>query len=293
MAESLDSVGRFIRPGCQALTRTRGDWVARTDESLVLGKGRVSLVGAGPGDPDLITVKGLQRLRTADVVVYDRLVATELLAQARKDAVLIDVGKRPKFHRLPQKEIQKLLIQFASMGRHVVRLKGGDPFVFGRGFEELQVCRNHNVHCEIIPGITSSIAGPAAAGIPVTTRGIARSFCVLTAESGNAFGKLSHDWSSIAKLDTIVILMGRRTLAESTSALIEAGKTADTQVACIERATLASQRVIRGTLATIARIADQENLESPMVMVVGSVAGFAASSQLVESTADFVDKYGS
>ena len=251
-------------------------------------QGKVSLVGAGPGDPDLITVKGLHALQNADVVVYDRLVALELIEHARDDAILIDVGKQPKSHRVPQEEIQQLIVQFALIGCHVVRLKGGDPFVFGRGFEELQMCRKNDVACEVIPGLTSAIAGPAAAGIPVTTRGIARSFGVLTAESGSAFDDPNHDWHSIAGLDTVVILMGRRTLARSTAALIAAGKEADTHVACIERATLGSQRTVQGTLETIAEVAERENLESPMVIVVGEVAGYASQVQWAAFTAQFV-----
>lgn len=250
--------------------------------------GKVSLVGAGPGDPDLITVKGLRILQQADIVVYDRLVAKGLLNEARADAVLIDVGKRPKQHPVPQQEIHKLLIRYASAGQHVVRLKGGDPFVFGRGFEELQMCQAHGVPCEVIPGLSSSLAGPAAAGIPVTARGIARSLAIVTSESGKTFADPNHDWNSLARLDTIVILMGRRKLSQTAIALIAAGKPDNTPVACIERATLSAQRVIQGTLATISENAERKALESPMVMVVGKVAAHASKESVIQSVTQFV-----
>lgn len=255
--------------------------------------GKVTLVGAGPGDPELITVKGKQALQDADVIVYDRLVSYKLLELVSDETVKINVGKQPGAHRVSQEDIQQVLVGFAQSGNHVVRLKGGDPFVFGRGFEELMACRKQGIRCQVIPGISSAIAGPTAAGIPVTTRGISRSFGVVTAESGKSFDDPDHDWRSLATLDTLVILMGRRTLANSVDALIKAGKPTDTPVTCVERATLASQRVISGTLSTIVSLAERDNLQSPMVMVIGDVAGFANSQHFapaaLQHAGDFMD----
>ena len=153
--------------------------------------GHVYLVGAGPGDPDLITVRGLRLLQSANVVIHDRLIARELLSECSPDAEIIDVGKYPDHHRITQDEINELIVDRAQKGNLVVRLKGGDPFVFGRGYEELEVCRNAEVNCTVVPGISSSIAGAAAAGVPVTTRGIARSFAVITGMTDPNLGEHS------------------------------------------------------------------------------------------------------
>ena len=235
-------------------------------------RGIVYLVGAGPGDPGLITVRGQALLQSADVVVYDRLIGRELLAQAKPNAELIDAGKRPGFQRLTQEHTNALLIDRARRGLFVVRLKGGDPFVFGRGYEELAACRESGVDCVVVPGVTSAIAGPAAAGIPVTTRGAARSFAVVTAEVASS-DIAPPDYAAFAGVDTLVILMGRAGLRGAVDQLIAAGRDPSTPSACIERATTREQRVERATLATIADAVERAGLAAPMITVVGDVAG--------------------
>jgi uroporphyrin-III C-methyltransferase len=235
--------------------------------------GTVHLVGGGPGDPGLITSRGLELLRTADVVVHDRLIGPELLHEARADAELIDVGKGPGHAPYAQGEINALLVERAHGGRTVVRLKGGDPFVFGRGSEEAAACRAAGVPVYVVPGVTSAIAGPAAAGIPVTARGLARSFAVVTAHQ--AGDESLGDLRGLAAVDTLVVLMGRANLGALAAQLTEAGRDPGTPAACIQSATTADQRVTRATLATIAEAADRDGLQSPVVIVIGAVAGLA------------------
>lgn len=239
--------------------------------------GHVSLVGAGPGDPGLITVRGLERIRRADVIVHDRLVASELLALAAPHAEVIDVGKSRGERKQSQEAINALLIQHARDGSAVVRLKGGDPFVFGRGCEELAACRAAGIACEVVPGVTSALAAPAAAGVPVTCRGIARGIAIVTAETGD--GECNLDFAALAAMDTVVILMGRARLAEVAARLIRAGRSAATPVACIERATTPRQRVVTGALDHIADRAETLALQAPVVIVVGEVARFACDLQ--------------
>ena len=230
--------------------------------------GTVHLVGGGPGDPGLITARGLELLRRADVVVHDRLIGPELLHEAGGGAELVDVGKGAGHAALSQGEINRLLVTRARDGRVVVRLKGGDPFVFGRGSEELAACREAGIRCEVVPGVSSAIAGPAAAGIPVTARGIARSFAVVTAhEAGDA----AHDVAPLAGVDTIVVLMGRASLPGFTASLVAAGRDPQTPAACIQSATTAAQRVTVATLGTIAEAAERDGLEAPVVTVIGEV----------------------
>jgi len=236
-------------------------------------RGIVYLVGAGPGDPALITVRGRELVRSADVVVYDRLIAQELLAETPARAELIDAGKARGRYKMSQDEINATLVDRARKGLRVVRLKGGDPFVFGRGYEELAACRQAGVDCAVVPGVSSVFAAPAAAGIPVTARGAARSVAVVTAESAEENTEL--DYFSLAKADTVVILMGRAKLAEVTRSLMQAGKTSTTPAACIERATTPQQRVVVATLETIAEAASQAGLSAPIVTVVGEVAAHA------------------
>jgi uroporphyrin-III C-methyltransferase len=235
--------------------------------------GTVHLVGGGPGDPGLITSRGLDLLRTADVVVHDRLIGPELLREARTDAELIDVGKGPGHAPFSQREINGLLVARARLGRTVVRLKGGDPFVFGRGSEEAAACREAGVPVYVVPGVSSAIAGPAAAGIPVTARGLARSFAVVTAH--NAADGEAPDLRGLAGVDTLVILMGRAVLGAIAEQLVSAGRDPETPAACIQNATLPSQRITRATLATIAAAADRDGLEHPVVTVIGAVAALA------------------
>jgi uroporphyrin-III C-methyltransferase len=235
--------------------------------------GTVHLVGGGPGDPGLITARGLELLRSADVVVHDRLVGPALLEETRPGAELVDVGKGRGHAALSQDEINRLLVERARAGRSVVRLKGGDPFVFGRGSEELEACREADVPCQVVPGVSSAIAGPAAAGIPVTARGVARSFAVVTAHQAGESS--ATDLRPLVGVDTIVVLMGRSGLPRFTTDLISAGRHPDTPAACIQSATTPAQRVTLATLATIAEAAERDGLEAPVVTVIGEVARMA------------------
>jgi uroporphyrin-III C-methyltransferase len=236
--------------------------------------GRVVLVGAGPGDPELITVKGAKALAEADVVVYDRLAAPALLALAPTAAERIYVGKQPGGHAMKQHEIDAVLVEQALLGRTVVRLKGGDPFVFGRGGEELLACAEAGIPCEVIPGITSAVAAPAAAGIPVTHRGIARSFAVVTASTaGTAHEPDATDLTGIATaVDTLVLLMAAGRLAETCRALIDAGRDAEEPAALVMWATTPEERTVIGTLTDLPTLAAAANLGPPATLVVGEVA---------------------
>ncbi|MEP7359443.1 MAG: uroporphyrinogen-III C-methyltransferase, partial [Anaerolineales bacterium] len=214
--------------------------------------GRVYLIGAGPGDPDLITVKGLACLRRADVVLYDRLAPAELLAEARPEAELIDVGKAPSHHRRSQDEINALLIEHAQAGRTVARLKGGDPFVFGRGGEECQALARAGIAFEVVPGVSSAFAVPAYAGIPLTQRGLNTGFTVLT---GHSLDQGGLDWAAVPAAGTLVLLMGVENLAAITAELIRRGRDPHTPAAVIQNGTTAAQVVITGTLGEIAGLA--------------------------------------
>jgi uroporphyrin-III C-methyltransferase len=226
----------------------------------------VFIVGAGPGDPDLITVKGLACLRRADVVLYDRLAPAELLAEARPGAELIDVGKAPQRHRRSQDEINALLLARARAGLTVVRLKGGDPFVFGRGGEECLALAAAGIAYEVVPGVSSAIAVPAYAGIPVTQRGVSTAFTVLT---GHTADDDAFDWDAVPAAGTLVLLMGVRHLAELTRRLIEHGRSPATPAAVIQNGATPEQRVVVGTLADIAERAS--SIESPATTVIGEV----------------------
>ena len=233
----------------------------------------VSLVGAGPGDPELITIGGAARLAAADVIVYDRLATPALLRHARADADLIYAGKLPNRHTLTQDEINALLVEHGRAGKRVVRLKGGDPFVFGRGGEEAEALRAAGVPFEIVPGVTSAIAAAAYAGIPVTHRALASSFAVITGHEDPAKDDTSIDWAHLARgVDTLVFLMGVGRLAEIARRLIENGRADTTPVAVVEWGTLPRQRVASGTLATIADTVRDAGIGAPAVTIVGEVA---------------------
>ena len=255
--------------------------------------GTVYLVGAGPGDPELITVRGLRTLQSADVVVHDRLVAAALLDEAKPGAELIDVGKHPGFVRWTQQEINALLIERAGRGLDVVRLKGGDPFVFGRGGEEALACAAESVPCVAIPGVSSAHAVPAAAGIPVTHRGMARSYAVVTAQTDPTLGQADLPYASLTAIDTLVIMMGRATLDQVTANLIAAGRDPDTPAACVEMGWTPQQRVVHGALGTIAALADVEELNAPVVTVVGQVAALGPAVLAELSSAGSVQVEGS
>jgi uroporphyrinogen III methyltransferase/synthase len=232
--------------------------------------GRVSLVGAGPGDPGLLTVRALERLREAEVVVYDRLVNPELLDEAPAEALRIFAGKRVGAHCLPQAAINALLVHHARAGRFVVRLKGGDPFVFGRGGEEALALAKAGIRFEVVPGVSSAIAVPAYAGIPVTHRGVASSFAVLTGHEDPAKDGDATDWRKLATaVDTLVILMAIGSFPRIVGALLAHGRRPETPVALIRWGTTEAQQVRVGTLADI--VGHARGLEPPVVAVVGDV----------------------
>ena len=234
--------------------------------------GTVYLVGAGPGDPELITVKGLKCLRGAGVVLYDRLIHPDLLHEAPSWAERIYVGKGTRHHSVPQDGINTLLVKKALSGQDVVRLKGGDPFVFGRGGEEFLACQNAGVPCTVVPGISSAIAAPAAAGIPLTYRGVAGSFAVITGHRQP--GELEVDWSGLSGVDTLVILMGVERLPIIVEHLLDHGYQERTPVAIIERGTFPDQQVITSCLAEIVSKADVLDVRPPATIVVGDVVNF-------------------
>lgn len=234
----------------------------------------VTLVGAGPGDPALLTLGAVEALREAEVVVYDRLVDPRIMERfVPAGCERIYVGKLPDRHTMSQESINALLVDKAREGKRVVRLKGGDPFVFGRGGEEAQALRAAGIPFRIVPGVTSAIAAPACAGIPVTHRGAASSFAVVTGHEDPAKGDEAVDWQKLATaVDTIVLLMGTKTLPRVVDLLVEGGRPLDTPVAVIQWGTLPGQRTITGTLADIAARAAEAGLTSPAVTVVGEVA---------------------
>ncbi|MEZ5093879.1 uroporphyrinogen-III C-methyltransferase [Nocardioides sp.] len=229
--------------------------------------GRVTLVGGGPGDPGLITTRGRRRLAEADVVVVDRLAPRELLAELADDVEIVEAGKAPGDHLMRQEEINAVLVDRAGRGLHVVRLKGGDPLVLGRGSEEAEACRAAGVPVELVPGVSSALAVPAAAGIPVTARGVASRFAVVSAHDE------ALDVEALASLDgTLVFLRGVGRLAEIAERLVAHGRPGSEPVAVVERGTRPDQRVTRGTLETIARRAREREVTNPAVIVVGAVA---------------------
>ncbi|HET9210794.1 MAG TPA: uroporphyrinogen-III C-methyltransferase [Thermoanaerobaculia bacterium] len=244
--------------------------------------GIVYLVGAGPGDPRLITLLGLERLRQADVVIYDRLVSERLLAEAPPTAERIYVGKAPGEHSAKQEEINELLLRHARMGKIVVRLKGGDPFVFGRGSEEALACAEAGVPWEVVPGVSSAISVPALAGIPVTHREIAGGFAVVT---GHCAEGDRQDWAALARVETLIILMGLSRLPEISASLLFHGREANTPVAAIAQGSLPGERVVVGTLGTIAGDVASEGLRAPATIVVGEVV--RVRQRLLSAVHDF------
>ena len=230
---------------------------------------KITLVGAGPGDIELITLIGVNALKTADVVLFDALVNKELLNYAPKDAVKIYVGKRDHRHSYSQDQINHLLVEMALKYGHVVRLKGGDSFVFGRGQEELNYANVFNIKTSVVPGISSSIAVPALAGIPVTHRGVSESFWVITGTKSN--GEISEDIKLAAKSTaTVVILMGLGKLKEIANIFSSQGKS-DTAIALIQNGSLPSERIALGTIETIVQIAEEEKIGAPAIIVIGDV----------------------
>ncbi len=245
--------------------------------------GTVYLIGAGPGRADLITVRGLNILRQADVILYDRLIAPELLEELPPHAIRVYVGKKMGKHAVQQEDIQRMLIDFARQDKLVVRLKGGDPFVFGRGGEEALALAQAGVPFEVVPGVSSAVAAPAYAGIPVTHRGIARSFAVITGHHAANLPPMQRDWRVFSNIPTLVILMGITRIREIVEELLEAGRPGNTPAAVIEWATTPRQRVVRATLAELPETVMREKVESPAVIVVGEVVGLGDALQWLDN----------
>jgi uroporphyrinogen III methyltransferase/synthase len=251
-----------------------------------VSQGKVVLVGAGPGDPELITLRGLRWLQRADVIVYDQLAAPDLLDEAPEDALRIFAGKSAGRHCLEQSAINAVLIHHARRGRLVVRLKGGDPFVFGRGGEELLACARAGVAVEAVPGVSAAIAVPAAAGIPLTLRGLSSSFAIVTGHEDPAKPESAVDWERLATaVDTLVILMGVGTLPRIAARLLAAGRGVDTPAAVIHRGTTEVEETVVGTLGDIA--ARAARLQAPAVIVIGEAVAFRSllSRSLLDSVA--------
>ena len=241
--------------------------------------GEVILVGGGPGDPGLLTVAGLAALRSADVVVTDRLAPLASLTEAHS-AEVVDVSKIPGGRSTPQAEINRLLVEHARAGRTVVRLKGGDNFVFGRGGEEVEACRAAGVRVRVIPGVTSAVAGPALAGIPVTHRGLNQGFTVISGHLPPGDPGSTLDYEALARSGTdLVLMMAVRTLPAIAAALLAAGMPPTTPAATVADAGLPSQRTVRGTLGSIAELVTQAGIRSPAITVIGAVAGFDPGPQ--------------
>jgi histidinol-phosphate aminotransferase len=238
--------------------------------------GRVTLVGAGPGDAGLITVRGRCCLDEADVVITDRLVPQSLLAGLRPGVRVVDVAKNPRGPAVSQDRINELLVEQALAGHRVVRLKGGDPFVFGRGMEEVAACVEAGVPVEVVPGVTSAVAVPELAGIPVTHRGLSQGFTVVSAHLPPGDAGSTLDWPALARTGTtIVLLMAVHTLPAVTAVLLANGMDPATPAACVENGGTPRQRVLTGALADIARVATDGALRAPAVTVIGPAAGFA------------------
>jgi uroporphyrin-III C-methyltransferase len=239
-----------------------------------IATGSVVLVGAGPGDPGLLTLRGLRALNEADVILHDRLVSADVLELARRDAVRVAVGKEAGRHHTVQDEIHRLMLEYARSGKRVVRLKGGDPFVFGRGGEELEFLRQHGIAYEVVPGITAALACAAYAGIPLTHRRHAQAVRLMTAHCRDSLDAL--DWAAMAQeRQTLVVYMGVGELGTLQAGLIGHGRAPETPFALIENGSRADQRVITGTLANLVAIAAQHAVCSPALLILGDVAALA------------------
>ncbi len=237
---------------------------------------KLTLVGAGPGDPDLISVKGIKAIADADVILYDDLASKELLTYAKSKVEKIYVGKRVGKHSHTQDTINELIVHFAREKGHVVRLKGGDPFIFGRGYEEVEHVRKHNITTAIVPGISSAHAVPALQGIPLTSRGVSQSYWVVTATSKD--GTITKDLSLAAQSTaTVVILMGTRKLKEICATFSAYGKQ-DMPVAIIQNGTMQNEKIVIGTVDSIYDKAVEENITSPAVIVIGKTVKLSDAS---------------
>jgi uroporphyrin-III C-methyltransferase len=240
--------------------------------------GSVILVGGGPGDPGLLTVAGLEAIKEADVIVCDRLAPLAALQHARQESMIIEVAKIPRGESTSQERINQLLIEHASAGKTVVRLKGGDPFVFGRGGEEWQACAAAGLPVTVIPGVTSATAGPALAGVPLTHRELTQGFTVISGHAPPGDPSSTLNWQALARANTtLVIMMGVATLPDITIELIKHGLAAETPAMTVADAGMPSQQSVRGTLADIAALTNEADIRPPAITVIGAVAGFSPS----------------
>jgi len=243
--------------------------------------GTVFLVGAGPGDPELITLKGLELLKTCDVVIYDRLASFQLLDYLKDGCQKIYVGKAAGQHSKTQEEINAIIVQNAQRYESIVRLKGGDSFVFGRGGEEIEELIKHNISFEVVPGVTSAISVPESVGIPVTHRGVSQSFHVITGHTNSSQNVLTDNFEALAKLEgTLVFLMGLSNIEQIVERLVQNGKDVETPVAVISNGTMNNEKTLRGTLADIVTKVKEENIVSPAIIVIGKTARLEFSSKM-------------
>ncbi|MGZ3835452.1 MAG: uroporphyrinogen-III C-methyltransferase [Mucilaginibacter sp.] len=257
-----------------------------TETKKAIKEPRITLVGAGPGDADLITLKGIKALKTADVVLYDALVNEELLEFAPEHAVKVYVGKRSGDHSFSQAAINKLMIDYALNYGHVVRLKGGDPFVFGRGYEELDHAASYSIPAEVIPGSSSSIGVPGMQNIPVTHRGLSESFWVVTGTTSD--GRISSDLYEAARTKaTIVVLMGIHKLAEIAAIFKNEGKNR-LPVAVIQSGTTANEKVAVGIIDTIVEIVEEKKITSPALIIIGEVVSLHPLFQPIREFYDII-----
>ncbi|NDJ60282.1 MAG: uroporphyrinogen-III C-methyltransferase [Chloroflexi bacterium] len=235
--------------------------------------GKVTLIGAGPGDPELITLKGLKRLRAADVIIHDLLIPISLLEEAKDGAEIIDAGKAPDAHKLKQDQINETIIDRAKRGLHVVRLKGGDPYIFGRGDEEALICHEHSIPVEVVPGISSVTSVPLYAGMPLTHRSPERTisgFMAITGQEDPTKPTTNLDYALLAKFDgTLMILMGLKQMPHIFAKLIECGRSADTPAAVVEWGATDKQRIVTGTLTTLPQLAEAANIGVPASILIG------------------------
>jgi uroporphyrin-III C-methyltransferase/precorrin-2 dehydrogenase/sirohydrochlorin ferrochelatase len=252
-----------------AASQALEDLLANTNQSKS-EYGEVYVVGGGPGDPDLLTFKALRLMQQADVVLYDRLVSAEVLDMVRRDAELIYVGKQPTNHPVPQEEINQLLIRLAKEGKRVLRLKGGDPFLFGRGGEEIETLMEEGISFQVVPAVTAAIGSSAYAGIPLTHRDYAQSCTFVTGHLKD--GSVDLNWKALAQpQQTVVIYMGLKNLATICSELIKHGMSKDKPIALIQKATTLEQRVLVGTLETLPAIAEEANIKLSSIIIIGDV----------------------